>query len=101
MTAVEDPLFERPGFDGFACREVFSDFRGYTYDDLILLPGHIHFSTTDVCLESKFSKNIPLKVPFISSPMDTVTGANMAINMALFGGNFLMFLFFSFVSKMA
>ena len=37
-------------------------------------------------MKSKFSKNIPLLVPLVSSPMDTVTEHNMAIGMARNGG---------------
>eukprot|EP01083_Nonionella_stella_P251685 868112_1 len=70
---------------GLSAQEVFSQKYGYTYDDLILLPGHINFTTHDVNLLSRFSKNIPLKTPFISSPMDTVTEHRMAIGMALEG----------------
>ena len=35
--------------------------RGYTYDDLILLPGHIDFSVEDISLHTKLTKNISLK----------------------------------------
>jgi len=71
---------------GLSAEEVFGQKFGYTYDDLILLPGHIDFTTNDVNLVSRFSKNIPLKTPFVSSPMDTVTEHRMAIGMALEGG---------------
>jgi len=73
-------------FDGFSAKEVFAQSKGYTYNDLILLPGHIDFPTDQVSLASRFSRNIPLKVPFVSSPMDTVTEHQMAIHMALQGG---------------
>jgi len=59
---------------------------GLTYEDFILLPGHIDFDADKVSLETQFSRNIRLKLPVVSSPMDTVTEAEMAIAMALLGG---------------
>jgi len=73
-------------FDGFSAKEVFAQSSGYTYNDLILLPGHIDFPTDKVSLTSRFSRNIPVKTPLVSSPMDTVTEHGMAIAMALQGG---------------
>lgn len=72
--------------DGFTAADLFNGHSSYAYDDLILLPGHIDFGCDDVKLAGQFSKNIPLKVPIVSSPMDTVTEHRMAIAMALQGG---------------
>jgi NAD(P)H-dependent flavin oxidoreductase YrpB (nitropropane dioxygenase family) len=46
----------------------------------------IDFGAADVNLRTLATKQIALNAPFISSPMDTVTEAQMAIHMALFGG---------------
>jgi len=75
-------------FDGLSAQDIFGGKQslGFTYDDLILLPGHISFPTSEVSLTSHFSRNIVVKIPFVSSPMDTVTEHQMAIGMALHGG---------------
>jgi IMP dehydrogenase len=58
----------------------------YTYDDIIVMPSHIGFPLGDVDISTKITRNIELQVPFVSSPMDTVTEHKMAITMALQGG---------------
>lgn len=77
------------GGDGYTAQELFGSKRkscyAYTYDDVIILPGHVPSDIGDVCLESHVTRNIKLKVPLMSSPMDTVTEHEMAISMALQG----------------
>ena len=57
-----------------------------TYDDVLLVPAYSEVLPRDVSIESKFTRNIILKTPIISSAMDTVTEAGMAIAMAQEGG---------------
>ncbi|MCA9841401.1 MAG: IMP dehydrogenase, partial [Cyanobacteria bacterium HKST-UBA03] len=72
--------------DGLSGEAMFSSGAGYTYDDFILLPGHIDFSAADVDLSTRLTRHITLQRPITSSPMDTVTESRMAIYMALLGG---------------
>lgn len=39
--------------------------QGFTFDDIIILPGHINFGVDDVSLGSKFTRNIPISLPFV------------------------------------
>lgn len=57
-----------------------------TYDDILLTPRYSEILPAQAKLETKFSRNVPLKIPISSSPMDTVTEHKMAIAMALEGG---------------
>ena len=57
-----------------------------TYEDVLLVPGFSEVLPRDVIISSKFSKNINLKTPIVSSAMDTVTEAALAIAMAQEGG---------------
>ncbi len=72
--------------DGFPAEDLFCSDHGLTYNDFIILPGYIDFAPDDVDLEANLTRNIILKRPITSSPMDTVTEYRMAIGMALLGG---------------
>jgi IMP dehydrogenase len=59
---------------------------GLTYDDVLLIPGASDVVPAEVDTSSRLTRGIRLAVPLISSAMDTVTEARMAIAMARVGG---------------
>ena len=59
---------------------------GLTYDDVLLVPGYSEVLPRTVSLETRFSRHIELKIPFVTAAMDTVTEAPMAIAIAREGG---------------
>lgn len=60
---------------------------GLTFDDCLLVPQHSTVSSrSQIDLRTRFSRNVPLNIPLVTSPMDTVTEENMAIEMARCGG---------------
>ena len=61
-------------------------YSGITFDDVLLEPRYSEMMPADVDVSSSLTKNIDLKVPLLSSPMDTVTEAEMAIALAKVGG---------------
>ena len=64
--------------DGFSAARLFSQGVSYTYDDVIFLPGYIDFPADAVDLSTRLSRRVPLSVPCVASPMDTVSEAAMA-----------------------
>ena len=72
--------------DGLSAEELFAEGRGLTYDDFIVLPGYIDFQASEVDLETNVTRNVKIKRPIVSSPMDTVTEWQMAAHLALQGG---------------
>jgi len=59
---------------------------GLTYDDVLLLPAHSDLMPSEADTSTRITRRLRLRVPLVSSPMDTVTEARMAIAMARQGG---------------
>ncbi len=59
---------------------------GLTFDDVLLIPSYSEVLPKQVSLQTRFSRNITLNLPFVSAAMDTVTEAKMAISIAREGG---------------
>ena len=59
---------------------------GLTFDDVLLLPAASEIHPADADTRTRLTKTIELNIPLLSSAMDTVTAAEMAIAMAQAGG---------------
>ncbi len=59
---------------------------GFTFDDFLLIPSASSVEPKDVKTKTRVSRNLEINIPIISSAMDTVTEADMAIAMAQEGG---------------
>jgi IMP dehydrogenase len=59
---------------------------GLTFDDVLLEPGPSDVMPTQVDTTTKFTREISLNIPIVSSAMDTVTESRLAIAMAQAGG---------------
>lgn len=60
-----------------------------TYNDVVLLPNYSDIPSRNdstIKLTARLAKDAEIALPIISSPMDTVTGANMAIALGSVGG---------------
>jgi IMP dehydrogenase len=65
--------------------KVFND-KGYTFDDLLLIPAKSDIHPNLVDLSTNITDKISLKIPVVSAAMDTVTESNLAISIAREGG---------------
>ena len=61
-------------------------FVGLTYDDVLLLPGESDIMPSGVNTKTRITRRLEINVPLLSSAMDTVTEARLAIAMARQGG---------------
>ena len=59
---------------------------GFTFDDVLLVPARSDVMPAETDVGTVLAEGLELNVPLISSPMDTVTEAEMAIAMAREGG---------------
>lgn len=59
---------------------------GLTFDDVLLLPNYTGIKREDIDISSYLTEKIKLAIPLISSPMDTVTDAKMAVVLGKLGG---------------
>lgn len=58
-----------------------------SYDDVLLVPQYSEIdSRSDVDLSTKLAPNVKLKIPLVTTKMDTITGVEMAIKMGELGG---------------
>ncbi|WP_297519428.1 IMP dehydrogenase [Thermococcus sp.] len=60
--------------------------KGYTFDDVLLIPQATEVEPKDVDVSTRVTPNVRLKVPILSAAMDTVTEREMAVAMAREGG---------------
>ncbi len=57
-----------------------------TFDDILLLPSYSDFNRGDITLKTRLTRKIDLTLPFLSSPMDTVTEWKLAVSLGKLGG---------------
>ncbi|AND80231.1 IMP dehydrogenase [Streptococcus pantholopis] len=60
--------------------------KGYTFDDVLLIPAESHVLPNEVSLQTQLADNLTLNIPIITAAMDTVTDSKMAIAIARAGG---------------
>src|SRR3972149_6004704 len=69
-----------------AMQEKICQYQGLTFDDVLLEPRYSDVVPTEVDVATRLTRHISVNIPLVSSPMDTVTEAEMAIALAREGG---------------
>jgi IMP dehydrogenase len=59
---------------------------GITFDDVLLVPARSHIVPKNADVRTQLTRNIPVNIPLVSAPMDTVTESSLAIALAQEGG---------------
>ncbi|MDP7037405.1 MAG: IMP dehydrogenase, partial [Candidatus Marinimicrobia bacterium] len=60
--------------------------KGFTFDDVLLVPMHSEVLPGDVDLNTMLTADLSLNIPILSAAMDTVTEEDMAKSIAREGG---------------
>ena len=61
-------------------------YQGITFDDVLLEPAYSEVVPREADVRTQLTRRIPLNIPIVSSPMDTVTESELAIALAQEGG---------------
>lgn len=71
-----------------------------TYNEILMVPQYSDIQSRSDCdVSTRITRNIGMKIPIVTSPMDTVTETDMAIGMAREGGMGVIHRFFLYSSK--
>lgn len=71
--------------NGLSAEQLFSDGQGLTFDDIVMPPPFAS-APAQITLTALLARDFEVRLPIVSSPMDTVTEWEAALHMALHGG---------------
>lgn len=79
LTAMQDDFLTDPAAGKIAAE-------GITFDDVLLLPRRSAILPADADVRTRLTRNVQIRIPLVSAPMDTVTESALAIALAQEGG---------------